>query len=192
LVPPLQLTFVDAVRSSVGPLLLLTATVAVVVQLLLSVTITIYEPAGMELIESPLLTGVVFHWVEKGPVPPVITTDAVPLLLPQVAEVLAVTKFIAVGWLMVKFSVVKQPAPSVTVALKFPAIKLVADKPVAALLHVTVNGAVPAPIVAVAVPLFPPLQDTAVVAMLMVGLLVPVTTTFAVTEQLLASVAVTI
>ena len=146
----------------------------------------------MELIKSPLLIGVVFHCVVKGPAPPVITTDAVPLLPPHVAEVLAVTKLIAVGWLMVKLAVAEQPAASKTVALKFPAIKLVTVKPVAALLHVTVNGAVPAPTVAAAVPLFPPLQDTAVVAMLMVGLLVPVTTTFAVTEQLLASVAVTV
>lgn len=64
--------------------------------------------------------------------------------------------------------------------------------PVAALLHVTEYGAVPAPIVAVAVPLLPPKQVTSVFEMVMVGLDVPVTIAVAVEEQPLASVAVTV
>lgn len=115
-VPPLQVTFVEAVRFNVGPLLLLTATVVFAVQLLLSETVNMYVPAGMLLIERPLLTGDVFHCVENGPVPPLITTVALPLLLPQVAAVLEVAKLIAVGWVMVKLAVAEHPATSVTVA----------------------------------------------------------------------------
>ena len=76
-----------------------------------------YEPAGMLLIERPLLTGEVFHCVTNGPVPPLIATVAFPLLLPQVAGVLDVAKLITVGWLIVKLAVAEQPAASVTVAV---------------------------------------------------------------------------
>ena len=95
-----------------------------------------------------------------GDVPPDSETEAEPFAAPQVADCAVAECFKTVGWLMVAVAVAVQPSASMTVTLIGPAGKFWAVWVVAPLDQFHEIGAVPPVGVAVAVPLFPPKQET--------------------------------
>ncbi len=96
----------------------------VVVQPLLSVTVTVYVPALKLLIVAVVLIGVVFHAYVYGNDPPLGSTVALPLLTPQSGfEPLTVHVGLGVVFIVV-LHVVVQPKLSVTVTVYVPALRL--------------------------------------------------------------------
>jgi hypothetical protein len=57
-------------------------TLAVVVQLLASLTVTVYVPAGIFNAVTPVWAGTVFHEYVYGEVPPTVITVALPVEFP--------------------------------------------------------------------------------------------------------------
>jgi hypothetical protein len=129
-------------------------------------------------------------------VPPDAATVALPLHWPLhvtlVEEVIDDVN--AVGCVIVTDAVALQPALSVTVTLYVPAVKLFAVAPeLPEGDHAYVYGVVPPDGVTVALPLFPPLQDTFVLEEILADkVLISLTFAVAVFVQLFASVTVTV
>ncbi len=141
-----------------------TTAVAVAVQPLASVAVTVYVAAVSDEIVVPVPP--VLHAKVMAPVPPEPDAVAEPVAPPlHVAPVgVAVTDNPEAGWVMATVAEPVHPLASVAVTVYVPAVKpemLVPDPPV---FHAKVT--VPAPPVALApaTPVFPPKQSTCVVA----------------------------
>jgi hypothetical protein len=93
--------------------------VAVVVQPLLSVTVTVYRPAGRAVAVMAVCIGELFHEYVYGAVPPAGIAVAVPVELPKQFTLvwLVVAVSAAAGWVTVAFAVVVHPLLSVTVTV---------------------------------------------------------------------------
>ena len=133
-------------------------TLDVVVQEFTSVTVTVQLPA-----DNPVILAVVaelLHAKVYGEVPPVPLAAAVPSAVPlQLTFVFAtVDAANTAGSVMVTLEVAVHELASDTVTVQVPAVTPVMLAVVAALLHEYVYGAVPPVALAVAEPLFPPLQ----------------------------------
>ena len=133
-------------------------TLDVVVQELASDTVTVYVPAVTPVMLA--VVAVLLHAKVYGAVPPVPLAVADPLLPPLQLMFVFTTEFAtnAVGSVMVTLDVVVQELASDTVTVYVPAVTPVILTVVAELLHAKVYGAVPPAPLAVADPLFPPLQ----------------------------------
>ena len=93
-------------------------TEAVSVQLLLSVTVTVYEPAERPLAVAAVCTGLVFQEYVFPPLPPDTVTVAVPFEPPlQETDVADMVAASAAGCEIVAVAVFEQPLASVTVTV---------------------------------------------------------------------------
>src|SRR5207247_1704738 len=138
---------------------------AVAVQPLASLTVTMYVPAPRLVAVDPFCTGLVFHENVLLPVPPLALAVALPLVPPKqstltcalMLEIDAVS-----GCVMVALAVAVQPLASLTVTMYVPAPRLVAVEPFCTglVFHENVLLPVPPLALAVALPLVPPKQST--------------------------------
>jgi len=133
-------------------------TLEVVVQELASDTVTVYVPAV-----TPVILAVVaelLHAKVYGDVPPVALAIADPSDKPLQLMFVFTTELAinAEGSVMVTLDVLVHEFASDTVTVYVPATNPLAVAVVAALLHAKVYGAIPPAPLAVADPLFPPLQ----------------------------------
>src|SRR5439155_665168 len=139
--------------------------VAVAVQRLASLTVTMYVPAPRLVAVDPFCTGLVFHENVLLPVPPLTLAVALPLLPPK-QSTLTCALMLALnavsGCVMVALAVAVQPLASLTVTMYVPAPRLVAVEPFCTglVFHENVLLPVPPLALAVALPLVPPKQST--------------------------------
>jgi hypothetical protein len=114
----------DAVSADAGSVIV---TVAVKVQSVPSVTVTVYVPAARLVAVAVVCTGSVFHENKYGRVPPEAVTVALPVDWPKhntsVWLVIATTNGLA-GSVIVALAVAVQPRESVTVTIYVPADRL--------------------------------------------------------------------
>mgnify|MGYP001571923378 CR=1 FL=1 len=158
LLPPLQLTFVFATVDAANTAGSVMVTLDVVVQELASDTVTVYVPAA-----TPVILAVVAALDQAkvyGAVPPDPLAVADPLLPPLQLMFVFTTELAvnAEGSVMVTLDVLVHEFASDTVTVYVPAVTPVMLAVVVELLHAKVYGAVPPVPLAVADPLFPPLQ----------------------------------
>lgn len=109
LLPPKQLTLVDAVMLAVGPPLFTTVTVRCNVQPFASVMVQVYDPAINPVAVAPVPPLGAHAYVYAG-VPPDALTAALPFGLPQVAGVVDVVAASAGGCVMLNVRVMVHPA----------------------------------------------------------------------------------
>ena len=104
-------------------------TLRVTVQPRASVTRYDQVPAARLLAVVVFCTGMVFHAIVYGAVPPDMEIDALPVFVPKQLTsdwVLNVAASGALGWVMVTLRTAEQPFASVTVQFQVPADKLFA------------------------------------------------------------------
>src|SRR5947208_1871115 len=134
---------------------------AVAVQPLASLTVTMYVPAPRLVAVEPFCTGLVFHENVLLPLPPLALAVALPLVPPK-QSTLTCALMLALnavsGCVMVALAVAVQPLASLTVTMYVPAPRLVAVDPFCTGLECTgLNFSHLLPLsVAVGLPIVPP------------------------------------
>src|SRR6185312_687287 len=165
-------------------------TLSIIVHPLLSVIVTLYDPA-VKLLADAFVPPPPVQLYVYPPAPPPAMTVAPPLLPPLQLMLVADEIFAVngVGWVIVILAVALHPCAPDTVTVYVPAVRLYAVSIVAPFVQLYVYGSVPPPAVTTAWPVLFPLQATGVLeVMLAVNTAGWVIVTLALCEQPCASV----